>query len=630
MQTEQHSESCPKSATQLLLLLLCTSTLVTLFGSILSQSAVATIAASKVYGVVLVLILSASLLWRATKSLEVSILVLTAYLGLVLWLRSGWLLVPLVIAATAFLASVGVRGIPRFLRGSGLWIRSGIAAGLVLSVTHYGDFLIIEKLRQGNIPQDTLFHASIASMIKTYGVVSTGLHGVVELPYHVLSHRLFATLSILSGVHVLETYGILQIIFLCPLLIAAITWCTFKLSHAESGEDVNQCWLIVCAVLILLKVLPLERGAFGDSYFVSESYTLSLVFLMLALPVVVSPRTELGAAIIAGALILLAGLSKGSVGIFGLSLLWVRTVWCPGFIGRGRIAAVAVVTTAAFVCLMFAPAQQASMGTSFNPFYVAQVHSVWGAELRDALEGLAVGRVLEVTILIKALVAISLFLISNYILSLTVVLRRFLVGGAKAVITEPDSLYSLAAVGVSAPALLFQFVGGTWYFINPTMFVALPFVAIGLCARLRRMSALVSASLVAAAVLGVTTSLVGGYNERTGVFRKSHKSLHEEWIDVTDNTRLLLELRDKYTNRSVVFERGEAFPKPNSKSKWHYAQVPFLYPAVTERSWIGVIDLGSDRKYEYYGYQQYLPPPFHHLVPPVIPPNAQIVRISGP
>jgi hypothetical protein len=168
------------------------------------------------------------------------------------------------IAATAFLASVGVCNIPRSFCRPVLWISSGIAAGLILSVTHYGDFLIIDKLMQGTVHQDTLFHASIASMIKTYGVVSTGLHGLVETPYHVLSHRLFATLSILSGVHVLETYGVLQIIFLCPLLIAAVTWYAFRLSPAESALDVNQCWVIVCVVLISLKVLPLERwGGLG-------------------------------------------------------------------------------------------------------------------------------------------------------------------------------------------------------------------------------------------------------------------------------------------------------------------------------------------------------------------------------
>jgi hypothetical protein len=77
MQTEQHNASRPPSESQLLLLLLCTSGLLVLFGSILSQSGSAAIAAFKIYGVVLALILSVSLLWRATKSIEISILVLT-------------------------------------------------------------------------------------------------------------------------------------------------------------------------------------------------------------------------------------------------------------------------------------------------------------------------------------------------------------------------------------------------------------------------------------------------------------------------------------------------------------------------------------------------------------------------
>jgi hypothetical protein len=64
-------------------------------------------------------------------------------------------------------------------------------------------------------------------MIKNYGVSSTGLHGLVEVPYHTFSYVLMASISLISGVSAVEVYGVANHILFAPFLIFSITaFCT--------------------------------------------------------------------------------------------------------------------------------------------------------------------------------------------------------------------------------------------------------------------------------------------------------------------------------------------------------------------------------------------------------------------
>ncbi len=194
------------SAGDILILFLQTSFLLIVANLALGGDAAMAIAAAKLYGVVLLLLGSAALVWRRTGSVEISALFLPVYLGVVLAVGSPWLVLPLVAASLVFLETLAIGRTARALFAVRGAIAAAIAVALVMSFTHYSDFLIMEKLWYGDVHQDTLFHAAISAMIKTYGVASTGLQGLVPVHYHILSHQGFAALSILSGVHVLEVY----------------------------------------------------------------------------------------------------------------------------------------------------------------------------------------------------------------------------------------------------------------------------------------------------------------------------------------------------------------------------------------------------------------------------------------
>ena len=57
---------------------------------------------------------------------------------------------------------------------------------------------------------------------------------------------------------------------------------------------------------------------------------------------------------------------------------------------------------------------------------------------------------------------------------------------------------------------------------------------------------------------------------------------------------------------------------------------PFVYSAITEMAWIGVIDLQTSCEYEYYSYSWYFKDPktYTELLEPLIPENTIITTVS--
>ncbi|HEV8001239.1 MAG TPA: hypothetical protein VGP63_15235, partial [Planctomycetaceae bacterium] len=67
--------------------------------------------------------------------------------------------------------------------------------------------LFVESLCLGNAHIDTLFHVTMSNMLRSYGVASTGLDGLPFVPYHFGSHWLFAAVSNLLHVRVIDFYN---------------------------------------------------------------------------------------------------------------------------------------------------------------------------------------------------------------------------------------------------------------------------------------------------------------------------------------------------------------------------------------------------------------------------------------
>ena len=145
----------------------------------------------------------------------------------------------------------------------------------------------------------------------------------------------------------------------------------------------------------------------------------------------------------------------------------------------------------------------------------------------------------------------------SFLLSWAVLLRRAVLEGVRAILTREDALFSGVALAAGVISLFFR-ISGDWYFINPAMFVSLPFVASAASRRIGAMSAVVPRIMAVAVVGIVALILVRGNLGHTGVFLKRRISVPAAERD--ENIETLLAMRDLNRDRPVVFEREPSFP----------------------------------------------------------------------
>lgn len=213
-----------------------------------------------------------------------------------------------------------------FATGAG----SAILVLNVLLARRYATPLSLEMSLVGANHHDTVFHAAVAQMIEAYGVVSIGADGLVPLGYHVLSHRVIAGFAAWSGADTLSGYGLFVPVVGVPMMLGLLAQVATRL-RGWAAHPVGQ----IGDFLIPVAVLALGGAAMWNSYYVSESYTLSLWFLLWAAGLMGDAAWQRPGASQAGTLLLialaiaLASLSKISTGavlscavIAGLSALW--------------------------------------------------------------------------------------------------------------------------------------------------------------------------------------------------------------------------------------------------------------------------------------------------------------------
>src|SRR3989304_8751273 len=154
---------------------------------------------------------------------------------------------------------------------------------------YYFSPIFYEKLFTGKVFIDPVFNGAVANMIKNYGIPSTGLNGTTYLPYHYLSHWIFAQFSKLLDVNVLQFYEIGY-----PVIFLSLFFKFFFLGIKNAGYKVKNFidnrlfWVLFLLVFTgLFPKFVLERFFVSHFIIISESYNLSitlslLTFLMIA------------------------------------------------------------------------------------------------------------------------------------------------------------------------------------------------------------------------------------------------------------------------------------------------------------------------------------------------------------
>ncbi len=164
-----------------------------------------------------------------------------------------------------------------------IWVVSTIWGGLHLRPTFLETLTVTKNyfLDDYFFHVDTLFHSSIAQMLKNYGTASTGLDGIPSFYYHYGSHWLFARISGLTGIAVIDCYNLGYLLVILPMFFKTFIELTLVIQRVTSGRlSMNLFYvaLFFCLFIQFPKHLY-SGGLLGISFIVNESYTLSLLFL---------------------------------------------------------------------------------------------------------------------------------------------------------------------------------------------------------------------------------------------------------------------------------------------------------------------------------------------------------------
>lgn len=538
-----------------------------------------------------------------------------------------------IISTVALLAAVTYAGSTWVTAGAGaVLLAATLFAGWKLRVAHwqpavpvavlaavvilgcqwaYTSFDMLARVDAGRVHQDTLFHASIAAMIKNYGVVSTGLNGLVETPYHHLSHVLMAAFSVLAGVSVLEAYGAANWIVFAPLLLLAVVATS---SLLMGGHRPERQWMLWGVATVALSVFPylFSRWGLSDAFFVSESYLVSLVPFSLGLAILFTRRPGMQAVAAAVLLTVLMAASKASVGLMFAGLWLARAMFL-------RTERRWLDWLAAFLALAAAAATVwASARASSGTLWIAPLHYVeflrFGAYVAAIRASLAMGQPSSFDTWRLAVLAVVSFAAFHFLPSWLVLFRAYCLAGARRMLALPIIVYAAAATGAALFIVaVFGIPGGShYYFTNVTFFLALP-VLVGWS----------TGTLETLRVDGRIARMVGVCIVTFIGAEALHERSYLSRVQGAPPNALVQQLRQmRATSPKDQVLRATPEMLAANPVKRCPAR-PFLFPAVSERPWQGVIVPTADRNCRYinYTYEQYgLTGPLQQVTrPPVMP-----------
>lgn len=162
--------------------------------------------------------------------------------------------------------------------------------------SNYLDPLFLEKLAvidENGINQyymgDSLYHMSVAQMIKYNAIPSSGIDGTPFLHYHFGSHWLFARLSSFLDIHVATCYNLVY-----PLLFVSLFFKSVFLLAQDiqwsTGRKVNIAplgWIILFCIFFKLPNHKYAGGYNEAHMLISESQAISLFFFFSTVSIVI-------------------------------------------------------------------------------------------------------------------------------------------------------------------------------------------------------------------------------------------------------------------------------------------------------------------------------------------------------
>jgi len=507
---------------------------------------------------------------------------------------------------------------------------SFFSAIVILSFLSYERFDMLSLLSNGQIHRDSLFHASLASMIKTYGVASTGLNGLVEVPYHILSHVIMGSISSLTGIAVYDSYGIVNAVFFAPLLFLAISFSSWQV---KQEKNIGLHWVMTGVILFLMPTALAGWGVFS-SYFISESYLLSLVFFVLSLPLLCSKRISKSQYLVLVIMITLATASKSSVGLVMLGLYLTRMLLISDKIDKYLEYAYLSALIVIIYYFISSTVSSASSAILIDPFSFIAEFSHYGSYL-NVLK--SCGSLSECDfsfmIMVKALISVIVFFVLHFILSWMVIMLKTHEYGFRIAIRDPWVIISISSLAAGVVIISFFYLqsGAVYYFSNIAMFASMPII-------ISFFSALFGGSIKQyfwlAFISAVTAIFSHNYSHLLKLIDGKYS---EKEFPVSESNhsfiRLLLDLRNE-KEKNIIYAFSEGYNYLEHGTMTDCRVKPFVLPAITERAWLNLMEQNGDCNYSHYGFGNYASGVDSNgnieYTKVIIPDNVEIVIVENP
>jgi hypothetical protein len=474
---------------------------------------------------------------------------------------------------------------------------SAAGAITILGVRSYTSFDMLERASEGNLHQDTIYHASLASMLKNYGITSTGLNGIVETPYHIFSHILHGSISLLSNVSVLETYGAASSLLFSPLLIFIIVFMANQVGHGKS-TPADVLWLRCCLILTILPALFWE-WRFRNYYFTSESYLVSLTILLACLTPLLRARITTIEWLIIPLGSYFMSQAKASVG--GIyALLWLVSI----FLVKGRkIQKVVLMTCLVIICVYLGLASAAAANQDdyikFELLHFIRSSSLGGLYLTSVGDALKMRMIPSPLHLILGFLALVSFLAFHFLPSWIFMIAKTRDLGRLSSSNSRAIAFVLAstAVGIVISFVLRIPGNSVYYFSNIPAFICIPFLLQPCDQALPWRSLVPTLSRSHGLILLLLLFCLPGLsaNSRLEIIHHHHNHL-SPWLQTMINIR-------QSSPKDVVLIGSEQLRDENPIHR--FSARPLIFPALSERPWINVIERQHWCLYDYLGYSEY-------------------------
>ncbi len=151
-----------------------------------------------------------------------------------------------------------------------------------LGTNWVANFNYLDLLYRGWIHHDTVYFSSLSAMYKNYGVISYGIDGLLPTTYHSFLHKVYAGLSLISGIRVIDIFCLFHPIIVPTSIFLAIY--TFIKSINDTFQSVNFYNYLILFFLVYF-FFPFRSVTITFDFFWSESMFLGTILELLSLTI---------------------------------------------------------------------------------------------------------------------------------------------------------------------------------------------------------------------------------------------------------------------------------------------------------------------------------------------------------